>query len=188
MAVVVIPYSSDHFHSLPYLENARDRFHNLQGANLVENVFKEFFLDEGMDRTFGLALMHRHFNLPTNHMLVEYNGTSTPWDAGASEGMEQPQPLIWSFNSKGELTPTEFKYSKGHNTVLGKKELAFVKGFRHLLEEKGLMEVFGLCQYPGDDFDGTCEITKDKANINLQPADVSQSSPVLIPSPNLSPP
>src|ERR1700722_10973256 len=47
---------------------------------LVEKTsFRELFLDYNMDRTFGLILLHRHFDLNENERLVEYNGTSVPW-------------------------------------------------------------------------------------------------------------
>jgi hypothetical protein len=94
MAAAVASYSHDHFHSLPDLNSARDNFLKLNGPKLVEDVFKDFFIANGMDRTF---------------------------------------------------------------------------------------------EYPGDDFEGTCEITMFSANINLKPKDVRQSSTELAPTTNLSP-
>jgi hypothetical protein len=61
---------------------------------------KDFFVNAGMDRTFGLSMVHRHFDLMPDQKLVEYNGTSTPWTAGIS-GMREPRPSIWAFDEDG---------------------------------------------------------------------------------------
>jgi hypothetical protein len=175
MAVVVAPYSQNHFQSLPSLNGARDRFLKLNGDRLVEDLFTKFFVDNGMDRTFGLAMPHRHFDILPGQMMVSYNGTSTPWNASLGPGMHEPQPAVWNFSAFGDLVPIEFDYSKGRKVEMGEKERASVANFKILLEEQNLRDVFGLCAYPGDDFEGTCEITIGSANINLKPKDVSHT-------------
>lgn len=65
-------YSVDHFQTLPSLEVARTNFVKLNGDDLVKDVFKKFFVEQGMDRTFGLAMLHRHFDLEPDEMLVDY--------------------------------------------------------------------------------------------------------------------
>ncbi|KAF2844423.1 hypothetical protein T440DRAFT_327514 [Plenodomus tracheiphilus IPT5] len=171
MAVAIAPYSQNHFQSLPSLNDARDKFLELDGDGLVKNVFHDFFINNGMERTFGLAMPHRHFDILPGQVMVNYNGTSTAWNATPGEGMDKPQPASWSFSSTGELLPIEFSYSKGHKVEIGEKETAFVADFKRLLDEKNLTKMFGLCEYPGDDFEGTCEITMGSANINLKPKD-----------------
>jgi len=169
MAAAVAGYSHNHFQSLPNLNSARDNFLKLNGDKLVEDVFKDFFITNGMDRIFGLAMPHRHFDILPRQIIV--NGTSTAWNATPGEGMDEPQPAIWSFSSSGELVPHEFRYSKRHKFEMGEKERAFVAEFKRLLDGQNLTEMFGLCEYPGDDFEGTCEITMGSANINLKPKD-----------------
>jgi hypothetical protein len=172
MAVAIASYSRHHFQELPTLDAARNRFVESNGGKLVMDVFKDFFVSKGMDRTFGLTMPHRHFDIPPGHIMVNYNGTSTAWPASPDKGMDKPRPAIWSFSSTGELRPTEFSYSKGQNGEMGEKERAFVADLKCLLDEKNLTEMFGLCEYPGDDFEGTCEITVGSVNINLKPRDV----------------
>jgi hypothetical protein len=176
MAAAVAGYSHNHFQSLLNLNSARDNFLKLNGDKLVEDVFKDFFITNDMDRIFGLAMPHRHFDILPGQIIVNYNGTSTAWNATPGEGMDEPQPAIWSFSSSGELVPHEFRYSKGHKFEMGEKERAFVAEFKRLLDGQNLAGMFGLCEYPGDDFEGTCEITMGSANINLKPKDVRQSS------------
>ncbi|KAK5988187.1 hypothetical protein PT974_12327 [Cladobotryum mycophilum] len=170
MAVAVGEYSVSHFQSLPSLEAVRANFSNLDGDELVKNVFKDFFVEHGMDRKFGLTMIHRHFDLAPGEKLVDYDGTSVPWQ-GPDRGLSAPQPCIWAFSANGELKPTEFRYSEAGNFTMGEDELLFIQKFKALLESYGATEVFGLCLYPGDDFNGLCEITVGRANINLKPAD-----------------
>ncbi|GMG10430.1 unnamed protein product [Aspergillus oryzae] len=165
-------YSVDHFQTLPSLEVARTNFVKLNGDDLVKDVFKKFFVEQGMDRTFGLAMLHRHFDLEPGEMLVDYQGKSVPWSAGHVSGMKPPQPAIWAVSSDGAFKQTEFYFSEEKGLTIGEKELRFMKRFQELLREHKVTQSFGLCRYPGDDFNGLCEITHGRANINLKPNDV----------------
>ncbi|KAJ5394741.1 hypothetical protein N7509_006528 [Penicillium cosmopolitanum] len=164
-------YSVDHFQTLPSLEVARTNFMELNGDDLVKDVFKKFFIEQSMDRTFGLAMLHRHFDLEPDEMLVDYEGTSVPWKSGHVSGMKPPQSAIWAVSSDGEFRPTEFYFSEGKDLNIGEDELGFMKRFQELLHEHNVTQSFGLCRYPGDDFNGLCEITHGRANINLKPND-----------------
>ncbi|KAF2240344.1 hypothetical protein BU26DRAFT_498111 [Trematosphaeria pertusa] len=171
MTVALAPYSHDYFQSLPNLNTARDAFIESDGPKLVEEIFRPLFTNSGMDRHFGLAMMHRHSNLRAGQIMVTYNNTSTPWNATPGEGMDKPQPMILGLSPEGKLVPTEFRYSKGHKLEIGEKELAFAAKLMAELDKLGLRQLFGLREYPGDDFEGTCEITEGLANINLKPKD-----------------
>jgi len=119
-------------------------------------------------------ILHRHFDLSAGEMLVEYNDTSTPWPLEGIDGMKPPHPSIWSRSLDGSFRPVEFRYSNHiEGGDIGEKEVPFMEEFHKLLQQHGAPDVFGLC--PGDDFDGTCEITQGRANINLAPADVGLS-------------
>jgi len=90
MAAAVADYSHDHFHSLLDLNSAHDNFLKLGGLKLVEDVFKDFFITNGMDCTFGLAMLHCYFDILPRQMIVNYNGTSIAWNANLGEKMDQP--------------------------------------------------------------------------------------------------
>ena len=178
MAVAVTAitdYSHDHFHALPTLDVARSNFEAKNGSELIQSTIREFFVEEMMDRTFGLALLHRHFDLGQDEKLVEYGSSSSPW-SGLVADMKAPNPHVWSFSTDGSLKPTEFRYSNENPAIMGHSELAFIAKFKTLLDKHNLTDVFGLARYPGDDFQGTCEITIGNVNINLQPDDVGPSA------------
>lgn len=171
MAVAVAPYSQEHFKSLPSLNEALTNFHEKDGNKLVDEIFKDLFVKNGMDRVFGLSMPHRHFDVEAGMKLVSYNGVSAPWFEKAAVGMDEPLPVSWSFSAKGDLHPTEFKYAKGEAFEMGKKELAFIATFKTVLDSLDLGQLFGLCLYPGDDFMGSCEVTRGDVNVNLEPKD-----------------
>ncbi|PGG95971.1 hypothetical protein AJ79_09791 [Helicocarpus griseus UAMH5409] len=164
-------YKPEHFHGLPTLETAREKFKALNGDALVKDVFRPFFLQHGMDERFGLAILHRHFDLTIEERLVDYNGTSSPWPTAPTKGIEEPHPSIWAKAPDGYFRPTEYRYSRDDGGEIGEAELSFMDKFDQLLQRHDASGVFGLCCYPGNDFEGSCEITVGRANINLKPAD-----------------
>ncbi|ATY64602.1 hypothetical protein A9K55_004765 [Cordyceps militaris] len=168
-ATIIAPYSHHHFHSLPTIKDAHARFTVAKGQDHVE-WFKDFFVKHGMDQRFGLAMIHRHFDLEPSEKLVEYMGTSTPWSGGSS-GMKEPQPAMWAFDDAGLLRPTEYHYSETQDADFTHQDLEFFAKFKAELALRNLADIFGLARYPGDDFEGSCEFTQGRANINLQPHD-----------------
>ncbi|KAJ0163945.1 hypothetical protein CTA2_2077 [Colletotrichum tanaceti] len=164
-------YSAQHFQSLPLLEVAKDNFLvKANGEEVIKNIIKDFVVKAGMDRTFGVAMIHRHFDLEDNEKMVDYQGTSTPW-LETIPGMKSPQAAIWAFDKDGVLRPTEFYYSERKDAPLSKKALEFIGEFKALLDKLNLTGLLGLSRYPGDDFQGSCEVTHSRANINLKPED-----------------
>ncbi|KAI0435568.1 hypothetical protein F4803DRAFT_309024 [Xylaria telfairii] len=170
-AAILAPYSQAHFQSLPTLEEAKTSFlQEAMGEELVTKFFKDFFVKEGMDRTFGLSMLHRHFDLGSSEKLVHYQGTSIPWD-GVIPGMQNPQPALWAFDEDGLLKPTEFHYAEKQDAPLSQEALNFIVKFKTELDKRGLTKIVGLARYPGDDFQGSCEITLGRSNVNLKPED-----------------
>ena len=72
-------YDPATYDRLPTLANAGKMFDHKNGEELVDNAFRELFLQHNMERIFGLVLLHRHFDLRPEEQLVEYRGTSVPW-------------------------------------------------------------------------------------------------------------
>ncbi|KAF3481525.1 uncharacterized protein GIQ15_04284 [Arthroderma uncinatum] len=170
--MLVGDYMPGHFQALPTLEAARAKFRAINGDELVKGVFRPFFVDGGMEKRLGLTILHRHFDLNADERLVDYNGTSLPWPAAPTQGIEEPYASIWSKAADGTFRPTEYRYSQNHKAAaIGPAELSFMEEFDKLLQHHDASDLFGLCLYPGDDFEGSCEITVGRANINLKPAD-----------------
>lgn len=164
------------FDNLPLISGAVAKFDAINGETLVSTVFRELFLRYQMDRTFGLTLLHRHFDLDKTERLVDYGGTSVPWRLGKISGSIQASSWLLSDNG---LRPYEFYYTSVRDEatepdVANANQRAFFHDFKGLLSKYKAYGVFGLCRYPGDDFPGRVEVTKGRANINLKPDDVSR--------------
>lgn len=57
----------------------------------------------------------------------------------------------------------------------------FLMAFRDALESVGAQKIFGLCKYPGDDFEGRVETAIGRANVNLKLSEVSLTKIVCSP-------
>jgi hypothetical protein len=128
-----------------------------------------------MEKTFGLIIAHRHFGLEVNEHLVAYGNTSSPWKALPKDD-STIKATAWRLAPTGEVQPYEFEFTISEEEILdpnNEEQAAFVKQLVKLLNEKNVDGLFGLCKYPGDDFDGRLEITQGRVNINFATGDVS---------------
>ncbi len=166
-------YNPDTFNELPLIGQAAARFTALDGDRLV-TTFGDVFVRHQMDRTFRLALLHRHFELATNERLVDYRGTSVPWEMNKLAA--NIKPSTWMLSGAGTVHPYEFYHSldeDGPTLDFGDpRQRAFLAEFAVVLSQHNAQGLFRLCRYPGDNFKGQVEITQGRSNINLAPEDV----------------
>ncbi|KAI9769972.1 MAG: hypothetical protein M1840_003683 [Geoglossum simile] len=97
------------FNKLPSISDAVAKFDAIDGDSLVSTSFRELFLRYNMDRTFGLILLHRHFELDQNERLVSYGDTSVPWRL--SKISKNITPSNWLLSGDGAFRPYEFRYT-----------------------------------------------------------------------------
>lgn len=76
--MIVTPYSSDTFNTLPSLWDARKLFKDGHGEDAVQRLLN-LIEQQGMEQKFGVSLLHRHFDLQKNEALVDTNETSSSW-------------------------------------------------------------------------------------------------------------
>jgi hypothetical protein len=170
------PYDPEAFNKLPSISDAVTKFDAIDGDSLVSTSFRELFLRYNMDRTFGLILLHRHFELDQNERLVSYGDTSVPWRL--SKISKNITPSNWLLSGDGAIQPYEFCYTPAMDEATGPNlansdQHAFFGALIRLLRKHKAESLWGLCKYPGDDFPGRVEVTEGRANINLRPEDVS---------------
>ncbi|KAH0593436.1 hypothetical protein MHUMG1_08893 [Metarhizium humberi] len=168
-------YDPSAYNRLPLLADAGRVFDLKHGDSLLED-FRMLFQQHKTDRTFGLVLNHRHFDMGPTERLVEYQGTLVPWE----NMIAGTKPSSWLISENDDCLPYEFYYSPKENEEddsPNKPEYGeFVKSFNQILRQNDALGLFGLCRYPGDDFQGRVEITEGRANINLNPNDVQLAS------------
>lgn len=164
-------YDPSTYNRLPLLADAGKMFDIKNGNKLLES-FRLLFQQYKTDRIFGLILNHRHFDMSPSERLVEYQGTLVPWENMTSS----TRPSSWLISEDDDCLPYEFYYSVDENEDMtspaNPQYREFVNSFNQILRQNNALGLFGLCRYPGDDFEGRVEITEGRANINLHPNDV----------------
>ena len=130
-----------------------------------------------MGRTHEFMLVHHHFNINSDEKLIEYCGTTVPWQK--YELYQAVSATTWLICSDGIVRPYEFAYAPYNNIETTEPNpekytelVKFLQAFQDLLQKHGLVNVFGLCCYPGGDFLGRTEISRGTANNNLLSTDV----------------
>ncbi|GAB1312350.1 hypothetical protein MFIFM68171_02560 [Madurella fahalii] len=144
-------YDPSVYDGLSSIADAVKKFDAVDGESLVSDSFRELFLQHNMDRTFGLALLHRHFDLSTDERLVEYHGTSIPWRQETASS--HIRPTNWLLTKDGSVRSYEFYYPSSHDDGVDAeagdpKYRPFIRAFEALLLQKNVMDLFGLCRYP----------------------------------------
>src|SRR6187402_3384765 len=100
MATLVSTYSSNLFNTLPHVEVAHDTFNSRNGLSTLESSLQQLFSRFNVNPCLGIALVHRHFALTENEVLVDVNGTSTAWrlsdttENAESSGLEKHHGYI----------------------------------------------------------------------------------------------
>ncbi|KAF1363111.1 hypothetical protein EJ07DRAFT_173806 [Lizonia empirigonia] len=165
-------YNSSTYDGLPLLDQAAGRF-DAKGGNEVVKRLGAIFEKHQTERVFGLVLNHRHFSMEKDERLIEYRGISAPW----TKMLDKSRPSTWYVSAQNECSPYEFEYcTDGMANEVdfepgNPKYRPFIESINEILRESDLVEAFGLCRYPGDDYPGRVEATQGRVNINFHPDD-----------------
>lgn len=168
MSIQTKPYNSSRFNSLPSLYDAGSKFDTINGNSFIQEVMKPLFRTYGIEHSLGLALMHSHFKLEDNEQLTDIRGTSLAWTGPGGK------PAVWHLDGD-VIRPYEFSLDSDLETPdwSSRTYQEFLLAFSKALVEVGAQDIFGLCSYPGDDFERRVETTVGRANVNLKPSEVS---------------
>lgn len=181
MSCVLAEYRHDAFNDLPSVTDAGNALQAKGGHDIIHETLGPLFVKHGIEEKFGLGLLHRHFEMAPSERLVEYNSTSTPWDAADAQnigGMLLSQSWLFGDN---QLVPYEFCYSHGNAARAQRlSQDATLASMGRFLEELhamllafGLDKTLGLRRHPGLQFEGLVEVTAGRANINFHPSVMS---------------
>ncbi|KAF7368015.1 Phosphotransferase enzyme family domain-containing protein [Mycena sanguinolenta] len=143
------------------------------GRGLVTDKLGPIFRKHRVEDKFGLAILHRHFDLDPNERLVEVNSVSTPWPAeevGRVAGGIAATSWMFSAN---QLVPYEYKFvDQISSKEPGDDPAAFPEFLAELgtaLKEFKVRRYLALTAHPGSEFKGSVEFTMGKANISVAP-------------------
>ncbi|KAI9777768.1 MAG: hypothetical protein M1839_008563 [Geoglossum umbratile] len=148
---VYVPRAYDDriFNDLPLFSDVFRALEHDPVPDAVHEQISAVFQRHGMQRTLGLAVLHRHFALDPGELLVEYNAVTAPWRLPDSRQLLRGAlfPKAWAFADGGDLFPVEFAYDPHTAAAAAFPPFptAFVADMRDLLARHGLARTYGLC-------------------------------------------
>lgn len=170
MATAVLSYSVEHYNSLPSIADAGI---SLQPADisLLTTMIGQVFVKHEVQNLFGIILLHNHFSLDENEILVNIGSVAVPWKTTSrAEQLRDVQGSAWRFTERG-VAPYEFAYDVNSLPLPDVSDFQpFLSEFRVLLDRLGLTGKLGICAFrEGEDLDSTTqmEFTQGRANITL---------------------
>ncbi|KAI4170647.1 MAG: hypothetical protein LQ348_007077 [Seirophora lacunosa] len=175
MALQILPYSVDHYNSLPELGVAKEQFDSAQVLDVLFTEIGGVFLKHHVENTLGIALLHNHFLLEPNEMLVHISDSAAvPWDttSGAKE-LSEVKATAWRFTDQG-LAPYEFAHAAAVASLDRHPIPSFLVDLAVILQKFRLSNILGLCSLGATSVDepATMEFTEGRVNITL-PFDIA---------------
>lgn len=174
MAIPILPYSVEHYNSLPELCEAEDQFKSSGASEILFTEIGPALVRHHVENILGVVLLHNHFLLNQNEKLVDVGHVAIP----CAEELPNVSASSWRFIDEG-IAPYEFVRS-ATETSLAQME-PFLAEFRTIINKRSLDHVFGICSLKEESIDGpvTTEFTSGRANITL-PFDITPNDGNLV--------
>jgi len=173
MAVEILSYSPTYYDTLPDIMEAGEVIRGSGAHKAMDEVIGQIFMKYGMERKFGIILLHNHFSMSPAEKLVIFGNVAVPWDTDSgSAGVENITGASWRFTERG-VAPYEFIYAPPSKLSIPKLSVdqhrAFLADLGGALVDRNLTDILGLCILDDRDIDApaTLEITSGRANITL---------------------
>ncbi|KAK5947115.1 hypothetical protein PMZ80_001262 [Knufia obscura] len=164
------PYSPINYNLMLSLGRAKSTFDEHDGMSVVKNDLRPLFQKYGLQDKFGAGLVHRHFDLRPDERLVEYNGTSTPWQCRDCFLGRKIVPIAWHLDGD-KYVPYEFRFATSPEDIETASELerqtAFLGEMQDVLHRRELDWVLGLRAMPITRKESLLEVTQGRANISI---------------------
>ncbi|KAI0398871.1 hypothetical protein F4802DRAFT_613296 [Xylaria palmicola] len=180
------------YRSLTSLGEALDRFDQGPGQTVLNEEIRALFeRTEGAADLFGIGLLHSHFDMDDDEILVEHGSTSTPWKVPQDPTNFMAGHIVprsWCFESGSDITRLrayEFAFQSHNgdedNVVVGlEAHQDFIQDLYRILEKNDLTSTLGLMAISPDYLPRhgrevvKCERTFGRANVvfNIGPNDL----------------
>ncbi|KAL8983334.1 MAG: hypothetical protein Q9205_002398 [Flavoplaca limonia] len=169
MALEILPYSTEHYNTLPELGVAKDQFDAADVNGILYTEIRGAFVKHHVERTVGLTLLHNHFLLEPSQKLVTFKKTvALPCDPDEVIDLPHVHATAWRFTDHG-IAPYEFAATTVGTTLDSPSMQAFLQEFAAVLKKWNLTNVLGIYSIKESSVDGpqTMEITEGRCNITL---------------------
>lgn len=164
------------FNKILSLHDADKHFRGNDGLSFVQTKLKSLIVRHGVTLVFGVALVHRHFDLDEGTILVEKDNISAPWryDGSFAKHGGRLIPSAW-FYDEGIPRPYEYRfspYSTADPPTL-EEHARFVEEFFSIVNLHGMGSSVGLRLLSGHESTEMLECTEGKVNIMFSSKEVS---------------
>ncbi|KAK5083502.1 hypothetical protein LTS08_003695 [Lithohypha guttulata] len=152
MSVQVLPYSVEKYNKVPVLGTSAQDFQYRQGEAFVLSSLRLLLFEYKLSDTFGVVLLHRHFDLDKDEKLVDYNNQATSCKLEDDELVGgQVVPVSWRvMKTPGspDVMPFEFEFrplskDKGIDLAIPQYQ-PFLKDFVSTIIAGGYEDCVGL--------------------------------------------
>lgn len=175
-AIQVLPYSTEIFSGIDDLFTSADKFDELGARGIVDGL-AEVFNKYGLSGHYGLSLVHRHFDLKEDEVLVEFGKVALPCGVDRLPNFYNGnvQACAWAFRD-GACYPYEFHYT-GHGAQADSPE-KFLSELYSALSANNVDDIFGVRRIASKTYG--VEVTEGRANITLPKTETQTPSEKLI--------
>ncbi|OAL48662.1 hypothetical protein IQ07DRAFT_83109 [Pyrenochaeta sp. DS3sAY3a] len=148
MSITLLEYNPKHYDTLPPVLQAGRNAGPSGAIEALESAIGNIFVKHGMDKDFGIILLHNHFDLSPTEILVQFGNSAVPWQTSRNSNLTNVVPAAWRFVEEG-LAPYEFTHSNPNGSnpapvLTIEKHSPFLVELLGVLKERKLMDVLGL--------------------------------------------
>ena len=168
MAVPNLPYSVEYHNSLPDIADAKIQFDSLDADKILFTDIGRAFVKHHVEIMLGVVLLHNHFLLAQDEILVNVGPVAVPWktDSGAKE-LKDVYPSSWGFTKDG-IAAYEFGHAAPRVALDSQLQL-FLSELGAILTKRNMTGLFGICALDDGSIDRptSFEFNEGRANITF---------------------
>ncbi|KAI1629693.1 hypothetical protein EDD37DRAFT_604573 [Exophiala viscosa] len=181
-------YSHETYMSIRPLYDAHEEFTSKSGHDFIDTVAKPLLYTHSTNKTFGITLIYRPFDLKPTQKLVTFRDASMPWDVPDYDDEDAQLPTLktrkrmlavdpeWldgrisymSYEHQAFALPT-LKANEEHPSLNAFTD--FLAEFGRAVQQAGLENVIGLFSRPSSDFQGGLERVEGGAVVLYPPGE-----------------
>lgn len=169
MTIAILPYAVEHYNFLLELRVTKDQFESGRASKILFSEIERAFLKHHVEHILSVILLHNHFLLNLDEMLVNVDSVAIPWDArSGSRELTDVNVSAWRFIEKS-IASYEFAHAAAGMHLDDRQMQAFFVELDVILEKWNLVNVLGICSLGETPINrsATMEFTSERANITL---------------------
>ncbi len=135
MTIAILLYAVEHYNSLLELHVAKDQFEFGRASKILFSKIERAFLKHHVEHILSVILLHNHFLLNLDEMLVNVDSVAIPWNArSGSREFTNVNASAWRFIEKG-IASYEFAHAAARMPLDDRQMQAFFVELGVILEK-----------------------------------------------------